>query len=251
MTLRFREDGTLDGFDWTSIGRKLTKYEVDENFATLWAAILALQVALADGVGIDDISVDDEAAPSSFTFTLSDAREFTIPLLLAAPDPKGPWQNGATYFRLDLVDVPGLGQYFLNIPGPYVAPSSGDFDPDVEEGGNKVWKLWGPESGSSVSEITGTTHTVSLADKGKYFRVTNASGCAVTFPDDVDFPKSFEVHFRQADDGSVSFVGSTSVIINPQRDGYDTATAWKGATVTAKYIGDGEWDLIGPHGDSF
>lgn len=127
--------------------------------------------------------------------------------------------------------------------------SASTLDQFAEIGGNPLYqKLAGPHF-SPPDTVSTTTYEVSLDDIGKYLRCTHGSGCAVSFPD-LEFPVGAEIHFRQAVSGSVSFIeAGTDVVLNPQRDGFDTSTPWVGATVTAKYLGGAEWDLIGPHGD--
>lgn len=111
-----------------------------------------------------------------------------------------------------------------------------------------IWHYIGDVPFSPVFVISDTEYEISREDVGRY--LVFEFGCIVTFTDLSDVPPDAEIHFRQGGDDPVSFFeGGTSVIVNPQRDGYDTSTPWKGATITAKWRGSDEWDLIGPHGD--
>lgn len=123
------------------------------------------------------------------------------------------------------------------------------FDALAEAGGEPLYKQIAGPPFSPPDTIITDTYEISRDDIGKYLRFTHVDGCEVSFVDD-DFPEGIEIHFRQESDSPIYFMeAETNIILNPQRDGYETATPWKGATVTAKHIGSGEWDLIGPFGD--
>lgn len=161
---------------------------------------------------------------------------------------RGDFEPGASYAAYDVIKSEAHGSYVVLID--HTAGLA--FDPVAEEtAGPLYWQIAGPRF-DPPALLSGASHTLALEDAGIYYRCTNASGCEITIPDDgtVEFPTGTEIHFRQADTGAVSFVeGATGVIINPQRDGYDTATPWQGATVTLKKVAVDEWDLLGPFGD--
>lgn len=142
MALFFRHSGSIAlpvPFNWTGQGQFLPALKIDETIATLWSNILELQQAVADGFSIDDISVDDEVAPTMMIITLSDYRVFNIPLPVAAFNPVGPWTNNTALARLDVIETE-LGLYWVRVP--HTTPLSGDFNPDALDGdGNNLYAL--------------------------------------------------------------------------------------------------------------
>lgn len=244
MTIVYRTAGAWGA----GKGSRLTASEVDGNFYDHEQRIAAAEAAIpAANKSIDTIDVSGALMTITYTDTTTD--EFLLPMFELQG--AGAWLNNTSYSRGDVVTVGGDGAYLVLVD--HTTPVSGSFDPDaVDVDDNQLYALLFPyPTGSQYVQVSGTTYTLSAGDSNRYLRCTNAGGCEVTFPDDGNFPANMEVHFRQGDDGPITFVeGGTSVVLNPQRDGYDTATPWKGATVTAKYLGDNEWDLIGTHGDA-
>ncbi len=113
---------------------------------------------------------------------------------------------------------------------------------------------WTFSASSVPQEISATTLTLLSTHVDGYLRTTDPSGCTVTVPPDEDsgIELGEEIHFRQASEGPIIFVGGSNsdfdVIINPSRAGFSTETPWEGATVTLKRVGDNEYDMIGPPG---
>jgi len=151
----------------------------------------------------------------------------------------GDYASGTGYFVGDVVTDPSGSFYVL---AGHTA--SGDLDP----GDTTNYKQIAPPQFAPVETVAGSTYEISEADAGKYLRFTAA--CVVTFPAGLEMPPNAEVHLRQAGVGAVTLLAETGdAVLNPQREGYSTATPWKGATLTAKYVDDDEWDIIGPFGE--
>lgn len=111
--------------------------------------------------------------------------------------------------------------------GPYTLPQA-NFRP------SRVGALDAPTDGTY--EVTAGT------DANRYWRYDGAGDLTVVLP--ASFTEDGEVSFRQVGNGPVLFEGPTDVVINGIV-GYRNQTAFRGATVTAKYVAAGEWDLIG------
>lgn len=161
---------------------------------------------------------------------------------------RGAWASAQQYLAYDVITEPSYGTFvvkFDHISDSTFDPNAfGDTDEDL------LYEQIAPPPFAAVDTVIGATREVSLDDVGRYLRFTNASGCAVTFPGDVEFVVNTEIHFEQAGAGSILFdADNTDIEIIPQRAGYDTATPYQGAVVTAKYIAADTWKLIGPHGD--
>jgi hypothetical protein len=156
---------------------------------------------------------------------------------------RGTWAASTGYFVNDVFSIDSRGLFVV-----LIGHTSGSvFNSVLLSSGNPVYKQIAPPVRTPVSTASSTTYIVLVEDEGRYFRFT--AGCEVTFPYGVTFPTGFEIHFRQAGDLPITFIGEDDLVtLNPQRDGYSTATAWKGATVTAKYVAFSTWDLIGPSG---
>jgi hypothetical protein len=152
---------------------------------------------------------------------------------------RGNFVAGTSYFVGDVIsDVAGL---FYVLTG-HVA------DTTLDPTDTTSYRKLAPPPFAPVTTTATATYTISAGDAGKYLRFTG--GCVVTFPDGLTaMPSGTEIHFRQAGTGPVIFDVTGGAVLNPQRDGHSTATAWQGATVTAKYVGTDEWDLIGPFGE--
>lgn len=126
--------------------------------------------------------------------------------------------------------------------------SATTFDPDaLDSASARLYTQIAPPPFLPVDTISGTAHTITRADAGKYLRCTNTSGCTIVFEDD-DFDVGTEIKFEQASVGTVIFTGDTNVLVIPQRADYDHTTAYEGAVVTAKYLSTGAWKLIGEPG---
>jgi len=297
-TIVFRDDIGI----YTGKGSKLTKGELDTNFYELLIAVLALQEGGA--FGCDSV----EFSGNSITFHWSDGTTsgpFALPV--ATFHARGVWLNDQSLLRLDVVTVPGVGTYLVQIDHT-TPPAPAEFDPTADDGSTAGDLLYLPladavdvtgymlfrgefvgsteyaagdvfvdpthglfsvnalSSASTLDpfdedytrlagplfapfeNLSATSRTLTLADVGKVFRCPN--GCDVTFPDDVDFPASAEISFRQTGTNPVNFIeGSTGVVINPQREGFATSTPYQGAVVMAKFVSSTEVDLIGPYGD--
>lgn len=152
---------------------------------------------------------------------------------------RGVFVGGTQYDAGDVFVDPTYGLFYVDTL--HTAGST------VDAFADEVTQLAGPVF-SPYEELTDTTKTLALADVGKVFRCPN--GCDVTFPDGVDFPANAEISFRQTGTDPVNFLeGGSDVVINPQREGFDTSTSYQGALVTAKFVSSTEIDLIGPYGD--
>lgn len=148
----------------------------------------------------------------------------------------------AQVYEVDNVVTTTIGAYVVLVN--HVSDTT--FDPSaVDDDDNPLYRQIAGLAFQTVEELTDVTKTVSVLDAGRYFRCPN--GCEVTLP--ADIPADMEFTFRQTGDDPISWIeGSTDVVINPQREGFNTATDYKGSTVTAKSLGSSEWDLIGPYG---
>lgn len=95
--------------------------------------------------------------------------------------------------------------------------------------------------------VSGATLTLGFAHVGRYLRVTNVSGCAVTIPPhaSVAFTVGTEIHFRQSSAGPISWVAGGGVATIHKRADRAAATDANGAVVTLKNIATDEWDLFG------
>lgn len=127
--------------------------------------------------------------------------------------------------------------------------SSGTFDPLATQSGLPLYTQIAGPSFSSVITTAENTYTISTSDRGRYLRFQQT--CIITFPELPTMPLGSEIHFEQAGDEDLAFIpdDEMDVTILPQRMGYSTATPYRGAVVTAKYVDDNTWKLIGPHGD--
>jgi hypothetical protein len=174
-----------------------------------------------------DPAADNGTAGDLLYLPIADAVDLTGYMLF-----RGAYVGGTQYDVGDVFVDPTYGLFSVNTL--HTAP--GTLDPFA-----------GPPF-VPYEELVATTKTLSLADVGKVFRCPN--GCDVTFPDDVEFPASAEISFRQTGTDPINFLeGGTDVVINPQRDGFETSTPYQGALVTAKFVSATEIDLIGPYGN--
>ncbi len=102
-----------------------------------------------------------------------------------------------------------------------------------------------------VVTVPGSSFTPSaLSQANRYYRCTNAAGCTVTIPVDVNvaFPIGTELHFRQCGAGAVALFGESDsdgdVFLDPG-DNFNAVTAGQGSVVTVKKVGVDEWDVFG------
>ena len=88
-------------------------------------------------------------------------------------------------------------------------------------------------------------HTVVLADRGKWLRMTSASPNDVTIPDDATLGivagDPFTLHVRAAGTGGTSIVAESGVTINAK----SLDLLEENDTVTLIHVGADEWDLVG------
>lgn len=129
--------------------------------------------------------------------------------------------------------------------------AAGTLDPSAEVDSTPLYtQLAGPPF-APVKTVTDDTYTLSIEDLGQYLRFTSATGCIITIPEIPGWPTSGEAHCRQAGAGALAFFAEDELVttVNPPRVGYAASTQYQGATMTLKFVGSSEWDMIGPHGD--
>ena len=95
-----------------------------------------------------------------------------------------------------------------------------------------------------VPEVTTTTYTFVLADKGKYIRFSNANPQFITVPPNssVAFPVNSVITFEQAGAGSVVVQAGAGVTVNTY-EGYMTQGQYAAAQLVKKATNT--WTLIG------
>ena len=219
------------------LGRNLTPAEVDTNFYDLDVGLVDLVDNPPTAVGISNITVSG----ANMTVHLEDGTTFgPFALPRAAFRHRGEWVASTVYFSNDLVSVASAGVYLILADHT----SEGAFDEDLVTSEGAVYQLIFPSNNPvPISEITAADYDVSAQDANRYLRCTNALGCVIQLTR--DFAPNDEITFRQCASGPLAFtVGDTGGVINVP-DGYDSSTSIRGAVVTAKHIGDGEWDLFG------
>lgn len=88
-----------------------------------------------------------------------------------------------------------------------------------------------------------TARTLSLADAWDYIRLSHATSCDLTVPDnaDVAFPTGTQVFVRSAGAGTYTIVEDTAVTVNPPVGG----SLVLAGDVTLIKVATDEWDLIG------
>lgn len=74
---------------------------------------------------------------------------------------------------------------------------------------------------STLLDVTGTTHTAAASDDGKIYRLTHASGCAVTIPDTLS--AGWSVGWLQVGNAQSSFAGSGSMVVTNRQSHTKTA----------------------------
>ena len=79
----------------------------------------------------------------------------------------------------------------------------------------------------SIITVSGTTRTMADSDSGQIIRVTNASGCTVTFPDSLTPGKGGQI-LQAVGAGSVEWAVSGSMVATPSGDSRSAHTASNG-----------------------
>ncbi len=218
--------------DWAPSTAYLVNDAVTAN-GTVYVIPFAHTSALTFDAGANDGNGHDFYAP------LCDLPELSLP------------PGGGTGYVLAKVSDADFDFQWINSALP-VGGATGQFlrkvssdDYDVE---------WTGSASSTSLEITTSTLTLTSLHVDHYLRCTHVDGCVVTVPPDDDSAIDIdaEIHFRQASDGPIVFVGGSNsdfdVTINPPRAGFSLETPWHGATATLKHVDDNEYDLIGPPG---
>lgn len=95
----------------------------------------------------------------------------------------------------------------------------------------------------SIITESGTTRTLAITDSWDYIRLTNATSCDVTVPDnsDVAFSIGTQIYIRSAAAGTYTIVEDTAVTVNPPVGG---SLVLAGDATLIKVDTD-EWDLVG------
>lgn len=222
--------------------RRLTSLEVDGNWWTAEQRFTALESGGLRGASVSNIAVSG----SQVTFFLDDGTTFgPFNLPYAVFTPRGNYAAGASYAAMDLVFVPAYG--LVLVLQAHTAPDV--FNPDLTSSGGDVYQLVLPVvTPANVVTVTAANLEPGPSQAGSYFRCTNSSGCLVTLT--TGFATNDELHFRQAGAGPIAFmVGDTGGVINAVA-AKDESTDHIGAVVTAKYLGDGAWDIFGDLADA-
>lgn len=215
-------------------GGNLTPAEVDGNFHDIVQQLASLELGPTPAE-IENIVV----AGDQMTIILDDARTFgPFALPVAAFRWRGVWVAASPYSEFDTFEVPGVG-IFMSLVEHTTAAT---FDPDFVVGGSPAYQQFYAEPRSAVVEVSGSTFTPSLV--WAYYRFNNVAGCAVTIPDSSALPVGTEFHFRQSNEGAVTFAGAAGVTLNLV-SGTSAATARMGGVVTAKKVSATAWDLFG------
>jgi hypothetical protein len=123
--------------------------------------------------------------------------------------------------------------------------------PDAPEDGSVYARIDGawqvvPQR-ATVETVSATTQTPAVGTDGRYFRCTNAAGCAVTIPANATqaFPVGTMLTYEQVDtDSAVTFTAAGGVTLNNPA-AYQASTAEQFAVVQACKVGTDEWTLYG------
>lgn len=96
---------------------------------------------------------------------------------------------------------------------------------------------------ASIITESGSSRTIATADAWDYIRLTNATSCNVTVPDNVDdaIPVGTQIYLRSAGAGTYTIVEDTAVTVNPPSGG---TLVLDGDAALIKVATD-EWDLVG------
>lgn len=231
--LEFVTNGTWG----TGKGSPLTAAECDTNIYTLADAIQDLIDNPVSGVELTNIVVTG----SEVVFYMSDATTrgpFQLPM--AYPRYRGEWAASTSYAAMDIVQTQADGTFLVLLDHT----SGLTFDENDGNSAGDYYVKIAPAQGAPYINTADSTLTLDETHAGKYIRCSNGSGITVTVPADV-FADNAEIHFRQTSTGPVTLVPeNTGVVINV-RDGFDTATAVAGDTLTIKHITANEFDIFG------
>lgn len=217
------------------IARPLTAIEADGNINELKAAIQNLIDNPVAGVSVSNIAV----VGRQVTFYMSDATTFgPFDLPISVPSYKGDWAVGIYYSTLDIVKVATYGTFMVMVDHTSVDP----FDPLAIDGtsGLEIYQMIAPPSSERSSYVTSNTYNVTDADSGAFLISDHVDGLAVTLN---PVAAETQISFRQGTDGPITFVDSTSAIIQGMQGYYDESGG-RGSVVTCKYF-DGKWFLFG------
>ncbi|RWG54854.1 MAG: hypothetical protein EOQ64_18905 [Mesorhizobium sp.] len=99
-----------------------------------------------------------------------------------------------------------------------------------------------PTAVGELDVATDGIYAVGSDDFNHYWRYSGSSDATIDLP--VTATADMEVTFRQAGSGVLIFPDSTDVIVNGI-DGFLNRSAGPGSVITAKFVEDGVWDLIG------
>lgn len=105
----------------------------------------------------------------------------------------------------------------------------------------------GLEQRATVSTVSASTQVPAVGADGRYFRCSNASGCAVTVPANADqpHPVGTMLTYEQGDaDSAVTFAGDTGVTLRCPAS-FTPATAEQYAVVQICKVGTNEWVIYG------
>lgn len=235
---------TTDMARWgAGTGVELTMTQGDETTWESQQRIQALEGQVATPRGIASISV----APGS-TLMFVTLQDGTVlgPFDLPVPklQPKGNWTASTPYTKLDLVLVPGLALYIVNVDHT----SGLVFDPTLLSGGLPVYsELVRTSVLSSVTELTASIHTPSVAQAGAHFRSMHASGLTVTLPKftTAAIPNRVYYEYEQATDGPILFVPEDGTVIVNKPASRALMSAEKFAIIAAVKVGANEWTAGG------
>jgi hypothetical protein len=103
---------------------------------------------------------------------------------------------------------------------------------------------------ASIEIVATTTHVPAVGTDGRWFRCTNASGCAVTIPTDAaqPFPVGTMLTYEQNATVVVTFAGAGGVTLQ-RPAAYAARTAERYAVVQVCKVGANEWVLYGHLGE--
>ena len=97
----------------------------------------------------------------------------------------------------------------------------------------------------TVTEIAGTTYTVTAADNGTMLKTTNASAVTITVPEvsTEDLDNGFQVIVQRGGDGVVTIAKEGADVLNAADDFYDIDVKYGAASVVKE--ADGVWWMTG------
>jgi hypothetical protein len=222
-------------------GSALTFTELDGNFIDLNGRTTALEGASTTNP-IDAITITGNTLTFHYSTAFGGGSDSVV-IPPSVANGRGDWQPATSYAVNDLVVVNHNSLYIVDI----AHLSDATFDPGKQIGGFDVYDFIIGNLGQTTSgALTGSTYTLQGDDNLKYYRCTNAGGCAVTIPDSgsVNVALDAEVTFRQSAAGAVTFAAAGGVTMNVPSP-FTAATNYLGAVVTLKKIGTDEWDVFG------